>query len=350
MEGHVSKVAEKHQPIYEIRDLKCSYGDAFTLLIPLLMIERGDSVGIIGPNGSGKSTLLRTLAFLQVPMGGSIRYRGRKLSSPQNVNTLSVTMLLQEPYLLKRSVFENIAYGLKTRGRRPDLTERVKHALVQVGLDPVKFARRRWYELSGGESQRVALAARLAIEPEVLILDEPTANVDRQSAFQIKEAIGLIRRKYGTTLIVASHDHLWLGQIATRNLEIYDGRVSETGGANLIQGHWQGCKEGLWEYRLSDGQRIYSINPPGEHAAALLHPSSIIVSNEHPEGMSARNILQGTVSAMHLEREPGKVRVEVMVSTLPFICSLTVQAVENLGIIPGKRVWVVFKASSLQWH
>ena len=102
-------------PLYKIENLDHRYGETFTLNIPFLCIEQGSSIGLIGPNGSGKSTLLRILAFLEIPLSGVIYFKGLPTSGIVAPQISGVTMLLQDPYLLKRCVFENVAFGLKVR-------------------------------------------------------------------------------------------------------------------------------------------------------------------------------------------------------------------------------------------
>ena len=133
-------------------------------------------------------------------------------------------MLSQEPYLLKRSVQANVSYGLKIRGMS-DTRHPVRRALEKVGLDPARFSQRSWRELSGGEAQRVALAARLVLKPKVLLLDEPTANVDRESSELILRAVLDARNQWGTTLIIISHQLTWLRQIADHILALDYGRL-----------------------------------------------------------------------------------------------------------------------------
>ncbi len=174
--------------LYEIRDLKQRYGKGpLSLDIAELSIRSSGITGLVGPNGSGKSTLLKVLSFLITYQSGSIIFDGLPSEGREGAIRREVTYLLQDSYLLNRSVYENIAYGLKLRGDVPDIKERVRESLTQVGLDPEKFAQRPWYQLSGGEVQRVALAARLALRPRVLLLDEPTANVDEASAQLVME-------------------------------------------------------------------------------------------------------------------------------------------------------------------
>jgi len=198
--------------IYELENLRCSYKDRLALDVPDLAIERGSSVGLVGRNGSGKSTLLRVLGFLQ-PYEGTLKFRGN--TNPNNNEKRKATLLLQEPFLLRRSVFENVAYGLRLR-RVPnsEIKIRVDETLASVGLEPENFAGRQWYALSGGEAQRVALASRLVLKPEVLLLDEPTANVDEASSILINNVLMKIKEK-GTTIIIASHDAAWLNELVS---------------------------------------------------------------------------------------------------------------------------------------
>jgi tungstate transport system ATP-binding protein len=102
----------------------------------------------------------------------------------------------------------------------------VRRALEKVGLDPTRFSQRSWRELSGGEAQRVALAARLVLKPKVLLLDEPTANVDRESSELILRAVLDARNQWGTTLIIISHQLTWLRQIADHILALDYGRLT----------------------------------------------------------------------------------------------------------------------------
>ena len=341
--------------LYRLEQLTFQYGERVMLDIPSLTIEKGGSFGLAGPNGSGKTTLLRILAFLEKGYGGRFLFNGGDAREQKDAVKKKVTYLLQDPYLLKRSVFENVAWGLKARGMRHGLRDRVNAALRCVGLDPKMFSARRWNELSGGESKRVALASRLALKPEVLILDEPTANVDRASAQRIRNAIERIREENGVSLVVASHDEIWLHEISDPVLRISGGRIVGRGTDNIIHGPWIKDSSDLCRKELSDGQCIYGACTPGSNprqgrGIAVLSPTSIIISKRRPSGMSARNILKGVVTHLWENGASGRLRVEVDVSQTTFLCLLTHNAAEELGLLPGKEVWVVFKASSLLWH
>ena len=215
-----------NERLYHLENLTQVYGDRTVLDVDRLDIEIQTITGLIGPNGSGKSTLMRILAFLETPATGRVAFQGQPFSKVPLDLRRQVTMLSQEPYLLKRSVQANVSYGLKLRGI-PDTVHPVNRALLKVGLDPARFSHRSWRELSGGEAQRVALAARLVLKPKVLLLDEPTASVDRESSELIRHAALDARNRWGTTLIIISHQLTWLRQIADRILSMDYGRLTQ---------------------------------------------------------------------------------------------------------------------------
>ena len=183
-----------------------------------------------------------------------------------------VSLLLQDPYLLQRKVFDNVAYGLLVRGEKEGLKERVAKALELVGLEPARFALRSWRELSGGEAQRVALAARLVLKPEVLLLDEPTASVDAASATLIKEAALAAVRNWGATLVIASHDLAWLEEVADETIHFFEGVPVPGGLTNLLLGPWEIDEAGRAGLRLADGQVIGASGKRGQGGAGGNRP------------------------------------------------------------------------------
>ena len=200
--------------LYEGRDLVQMYGGRIALNLPLLEVEKGETLALTGPNGCGKSTLLRLLAFLERPAAGTLRYTGKAASRQE------VTLLLQEPYLLRMSVFNNVVLGLRLRHDAAQARSAYEQCMRAVGFDsPWDFAQRGPVELSGGERQRVALASRLALRPAVLLLDEPTANVDATSALAVVSAIEACRNK-GVTVICATHDPALIRMLGARELQL----------------------------------------------------------------------------------------------------------------------------------
>lgn len=136
---------------YFLKDAILRHSSGFELNIPHFEVFNGESIGFYGPNGSGKSTLLKLLAFLSVPDSGNLKFNNKRVVDVGEFQR-DVSYLMQDPYLLKRTVFENIAYGLRKRRDVENLTGRVHHAMELVALDPSRFASRKWYELSGGSS------------------------------------------------------------------------------------------------------------------------------------------------------------------------------------------------------
>ena len=214
-------------PLYRLETVGKRYGERVVLSIRFLEVREGSFHFLSGPNGSGKTTLLSILAFLLRPTSGALYYSGRRIEWRGRILTglrREVTLLHQSPYLFEGTVYSNVAYGLKVRGIDGTAgKERIEGALKMVGLEG--FGDRRARALSGGEMQRVALARALAVSPRVLLLDEPLANVDRESAEAIHGAIaGLPAR--GTTVIMATHDPDRAAQPAAEILHLEDGKLS----------------------------------------------------------------------------------------------------------------------------
>ena len=200
--------------LYEAHNLVQRYKGREALNVPHLAIGQGETVFLTGPNGCGKSTLLRLLAFLERPAGGVLRYAGAAEGRKE------ATLLLQDPYLLHMSVFNNVVLGLKFRNRRADLRQSFECCMQAAGFDaPWNFAERGPHELSGGERQRVALASRLALRPRVLLLDEPTANVDAASARALAQAVKNCAAN-GITVVCATHDPALLRAIDAREIRL----------------------------------------------------------------------------------------------------------------------------------
>ncbi len=214
-------------PIISLENVVQSYAERTVLSVDNLDIDSGSIIGLAGPNGSGKSTLLRILAFLDAPTSGTVKFMDMPTSNKPCAVHRQVTLLVQEPYLLKRTVHANIAYGLRVRNKS-DVTSKVHNALIEVGLEPESFSDRHWFELSGGEAQRVALAARLVLKPKVLLMDEPTASLDTKSAKLIRNAALAARDRNETSLVIASHDLPWLEKVSDKIIHLEHGKITDT--------------------------------------------------------------------------------------------------------------------------
>ncbi len=187
--------------------IRMCYGSNVALDIDELTISEGRLYTLTGSNGAGKSTLLSVLAFLAPPTSGEIFYAGKRVDwSRESLEKYrrKVTLLHQSPYLFAGSVHDNVVFGLKIRGIQGKEQRRiVDRALDGVGLQG--FRDRKARELSGGEAQRVAMARALVLEPEVLLLDEPLANIDQETTGLLETVIASLPVR-GTTVVLTTHD------------------------------------------------------------------------------------------------------------------------------------------------
>ena len=349
-------------PAYQFKKVAHYYGAHRALEIKFLNIARGSITGLAGPNGSGKSTLLKLMTFAEPPTRGEILFNGHheQLFSP-NVR-FKISLLTQKPYLLKRTVFENTAYGLKIRGTTDDLAVRVSDALSKVGLPFDRFARRRWHELSGGEAQRVALAARLALCPQVLLLDEPTASVDLESAQLIRQAAFAARNQWGTTLVIASHDRQWLDEISETTLYLYNGKILKPGVHTMVPGPWTRQEKGICSTPLGNDQLFFAPAPPEPDALALINNRDIRVEMDPPakephpanhyhsrHGSEFTNRLNGVVTHLVLDQKNGRIAVTIQVGDLVFTPRFDRETVASLALYPGSRVTLCVDSNHLDW-
>ncbi len=215
------------RPIYELHDLAKDYAGRRVLDIGSLDIFPGEVLALVGPSGSGKSTLLRLLNFLEFPTSGTINFKGVPFQAGGDMTLelrRKVTTVFQRPMLLERSVWDNVSYGLRLRGSNHS-KEVIQASLEEVGLS--HLSRQRARTLSGGEAQRVALARAMVLKPDVLLLDEPTANLDPYNVGLIEGIIQQINHQHGTTLVMVTHNVFQARRLASRTGFLLDGKVVE---------------------------------------------------------------------------------------------------------------------------
>lgn len=215
--------------IYRIHNLQKSYGERQVLDIEALEIRRGEVLALVGPSGAGKSTLLRLLNFLEQPSRGTIEFEGVAYQAGKEMPLemrRRVTTVFQRPMLLDRSVWDNVTFGLRLRGRR-DERQAVQQAIEQVGL--ADLARQRARTLSGGEAQRVALARAMVLRPDVLLLDEPTANLDPYNVGLIEGIARRMNQELGVTLALVTHNVFQARRLARRVAFLLEGKIVEIG-------------------------------------------------------------------------------------------------------------------------
>ncbi len=322
--------------LYTAHNLRKVYGQRTVLAIDDLHVEAGMIYGLLGPNGSGKSTLLSLLSFLDTPSGGSLWYQDQPVSFHERdllALRREVVLVNQHPILFSTSVFNNVGYGLKVRG----LPSRQRRRIVEESLDLVgmrSFIKERGYHLSGGETQRLAIARALACSPKVLLFDEPTASVDVENQIAIENIITDVHQEKNMSIILCTHDMFQISRLAQETIFLFDGRRSTSTHENIFsaQGY---VHEGRPLARLADK---VSIPLPREiHGAVKLAiaPSSIQLS------LVAGGITSGlpTGTIMQLTREGTHIRALVDMA-VPINVRIPCDAFKALGICVGDQVHV----------
>lgn len=205
-----------------LNNIKKYYDEKLVLDIEKLEIEKGKITGIIGPNGSGKSTLLHIIAGLDEKYSGAIKYDQRVIGQKLYAK---MTLVSQKPYLFRRKVYDNIEYPLKIRKvNKIDMKKRVNKVINRLELEDLK--EKKAHLLSGGESQKVSLARALVFEPELLLLDEPTSNIDPESIKILEREIIRFNKETGATVIIVTHNLEQSDRICDNVIYLEKGRVS----------------------------------------------------------------------------------------------------------------------------
>ena len=221
--------------VLKIDKLKKNYGSVPVVDIPHLEIKRGKITAVIGPSGSGKSTLLSMINGLESPSEGCIEFAGESASPSAGYSISAIrkmAMVFQRPVMFNSSVYANIAYGLEVRKKdlsldKKYISEKVGFAAKLTGLE--SKLRQKAVTLSGGEAGRVSVARAVVTEPELLILDEPTASLDPQNISVIEDIIREANRSYGTSVIIVTHNMFQARRIADEVIFLLDGKVVEHG-------------------------------------------------------------------------------------------------------------------------
>lgn len=207
----------------EVRDIHKTYEGQPLLRGVSLKVDEGETVCLLGRSGSGKSTLLRIITGLEQPESGDVLWDGASLRGVP-VHERNFGLMFQDFALFPhRSVFDNVAFGLRMKhASRAEVEERVMEVLRQVDMQD--FARRRVTDLSGGEQQRVALARAMVMEPEILLADEPTGNLDTETGKKVEDLLIAFNKIKNVTLVVVTHNKS-LADRMSRSIGLRDGRV-----------------------------------------------------------------------------------------------------------------------------
>ncbi|MGA1823983.1 MAG: ABC transporter ATP-binding protein [bacterium] len=321
------------------------YNGKEVLNIPELTIKEGNTYAFVGPNGAGKTTLLSIMSLILKPTRGDI-YIQKKPVRYGNAALIrmrqSMTMVLQNPYLFDMTVAKNVAYGLRARGvPKKEHVDKVKDALSLVGLGG--FEKRRAKELSGGETQLVALARALVLEPLILFLDEPTANVDSRHMHKFEGTIATINKKHATTIVMTTHNLSQAYRMSGEVFSLFEGSLVPSTMHNLFSGTMTITEKGPC---LNTGRICIWGTGDAQSSETIyfsIDPDDIIISKE-PFASSARNHFKGVITQIAGQSE--KILIEVKAEEL-FKASITRTSLNEMGLNIGSEVYLTFKASSV---
>jgi molybdopterin-binding protein len=334
---------------YKLKDITKSFDTVEAL--KGIDLDIGDEfLGIIGHSGVGKTTLLKILAGIETPTSGMLQYNGTKIEA-NNVQILRkyATMIFQSPLFLRGDVYTNIAYVLRLRKISEILIkEQVENALETVRLSG--FSARDARTLSGGEQQRVALARALVLEPKVLLLDEPTSNLDPANISIINDI--LREEKKNRVVIIATHDLPQVSRLASRVLFLNDGVISEEGAPERIEAITK-FTENIFTGNSEHFEGVSTINieniylrftePLEGRVTVHVRPQDIILSKNWID-TSARNQYRGTI--VGIEEKNGIVIVSVDIGIV-FRAQITRKSFVEMGLRLGGEINISFKASSV---
>jgi tungstate transport system ATP-binding protein len=333
-----------------------------------LAIRSGEIFALIGPSGSGKTTLLRLIDLLDRPNTGAVTFDDSPTDGPEHERRAvrrRMAMVFQKPGVLNATVEQNIAFGLQFRGMQKNrIHEKVTSVLEMVGLSGL--SRRRALTLSGGEMQRVAIARAIVTEPEVLLLDEPTANLDPLSTEIIENLIVRVNRERKTTVILATHDMGQGQRLASRIGVLMDGRLVQAGeiydifyhpvnraiatfvGIDPVSGGIVQSNENNLATIAIRSVRIQAVTAlaRGERVALCIRPEEVTLSlpDSCPPATSARNCLAGTITRLLPYGPFTRVQVDC---GIPVTSLVTRRSSEELNLSLGTRVNATIKATAV---
>ncbi len=326
----------------ELVGVRHRYTDRLVLDLDRFALPPGAAVAIVGPNGSGKSTLLRLLALLERPSEGEVRLDGAVVGARAALRR-RVTLVEQRPVLFRGTVLDNLGFGLRVRGvGRAEVNRRVEGVAARLGIMPL-LGRRR-HELSDGEVQRVAVARALVLEPDVLLLDEPTSSADRAAAQALYRALAEERARRPLAICLASHQledaYRWTDDVRA----LAEGRLAPVTPENLFRVDLPAGGGDLKHVCVGSIEVAVMSDKTGP--AILAVPATDIFVSREPLASSARNVFPGRLIRLAHQR-PGVVHITADVG-VELVAVVTEAAVRDLGLVPGGPVVFSFKASAVR--
>ena len=350
--------------LLSLRDVLVRYGDTIALQIPALDLHTGEILAIIGPNGSGKSTLLRVMGLLQRPTNGTVIFRGENAFDGDLLPLRRrCATVFQEPLLLNTTVYENAVLGLKLRGlSNREIARRLNPWLERLGIAHLRQRNAR--SLSGGEAQRTSLARALALQPEILLLDEPFAALDPASREALMRDFAPILNENKITTVFVTHNRNEAFALAARVAVLREGRVAQIGAReevfdrpaseavadvvgieNRLSGVVEDCAGGLASIRIKQIRvKVAGQIEPGAPVVLCLRPESISISRGNcPAGDLNRLtgvIIKGVAPGMMRQR------ITLDCDGITFVALIERQTCVSLKLAEGDMVTITFRFSA----
>jgi tungstate transport system ATP-binding protein len=346
----------------ELKEVTKAYGNKVVLDTVNLQIHEGKILALLGPNGSGKTTILKVLSFIENPTSGNVEFQGETVNFKNTEKIrLQSTLVFQKTTLFSTSVYNNIAYGLKLRKVPKETRDKeVKKALELVKLEG--FEKRNAKKLSGGEQQRVAIARALVLKTKLLLLDEPTANLDPKNAGIIEEVIDTVNRENKTTIVMATHNMFQARKLPHRIALMDEGKITEVGTPaevfgklsknlasfaavdNTFTGTANPTAAGTSIVTLGNGVQIEITTQKKGTTTVFITPQDIILSKTAMDS-SARNVFKGKITEITDLDSLVKLKVDV---GKPFTVQITKRSFNDMGLCLNTEAFITFKASSVQ--
>lgn len=336
------------EKLLKVKNLQKIYQERIVLDIDDLYFEKSKIYAIVGPNGSGKTTLINILNLLDKPTSAQLFFKGKDVFKSSSSEILKIrrqmTLVHQRPFLFQTTVFNNVAYGLKIRGYSVEEQQRrVRDALKIVGL--LEFENRDAQKLSGGEAQRIVIARSLAVNPDILFMDEPTSNIDQRYIDVIERIIRKINQEIKTTVIFTTHDLSQAYRLADKIISLLDGKIVSHVPENIFKGTIIHENNQQW---LSVHEKIKFSIVTHKYGTAYIYidPSDIILSCEQFSS-SARNSFQGKIVSISEQNNLIRLAVDIGVQLISVI---TKESFKEMNLNIGRKVCLTFKASAVKCY
>ncbi len=332
--------------IYNLKNLKKVYDGRLVLDLKELYLEKGKILGLLGPNGAGKTTLLEILAFLSSPSSGEVWFEREKVNfSNGNLIELrrKVVLVQQQPILFTSTVSKNVEFPLRIRKIPREQRDGIVEELLElVGMGGFRYAKA--HRLSGGETQRVAMARALACSPEVILLDEPTSNVDVENQVAIEQIIAEINRVKGISVIFTTHNMLQASKLAQATVFLYEGKVAESIYENIFSGRLERDEKGLEYCVFQKGLRFRVRSDKSGSVRISMDPRRLRISRDEGDS-SKENTLRGRL----IQLTDGQNQVRVLVDVgIPLSVLVPREVFGNLHLSLGEDVWLICPADGIE--